>query len=81
MKLQALMFLLSRGGGLGRTVPGLLTFLRRWWWALLLGGVLMLGLLAWLAVTLLLWAWHTLPDVLAYVVQHFAPVWQAAETQ
>jgi hypothetical protein len=57
-------------------LPGLLTFLKRWWWLLLLGGLLSLFLFAWLAIALLLWAWDTLPHLLSYLVNHFAPVWQ-----
>lgn len=59
-----------------RLVPGLFAFVRRWLWLLILGVVLVTLLLGWLAISLLFWAWDSLPYLISYFVNHFAPVWQ-----
>lgn len=56
--------------------PALITFVKRWLWLIILGGLLLLILFIWLALALLGWVWETLPHLLSYVLNHFAPVWQ-----
>ncbi len=57
-------------------LPGVLAFAKRWLWLIILGGIVLALLLGWVAIALLLWAWDLLPQILSYVVNHFAPVWQ-----
>ena len=59
-----------------RLFPGLMAFLRWWWWALLLAVLLLGGLALWIGISLLLWAWETLPHVLGYFINHFAPAFE-----
>ena len=59
-----------------RYLPALFLFIRRWWILLLIIAILSIIFFGWLAFVLLIWVWNTLPHILGYLVEHFAPALQ-----
>jgi uncharacterized membrane protein YpjA len=70
MKREMLMFGLKHGKN---AAPGLFAFIRKWWWAIALAIFTFIGLGLWAAIALALWLWEAAPQVVAYVLNHFAP--------
>lgn len=70
MKREILMYGLKHGQ---KAAPGVFAFLRRWWWAILLGILVLVGLGIWAAIALVFWVWEVAPHLVAYVLNHFAP--------
>jgi hypothetical protein len=73
MKKELFTAALKHGPGL---LPGVFAFIKRWFWLLILGGIVFAILAVWLVFSVVFWAWDSLPHILSYVLNHFAPVWQ-----
>jgi hypothetical protein len=73
MKKELLKMALTQGP---KVFPGVLIFLKKWWWALLLGALVFGSLGLWLAISIALWVWQVLPEILGYVLNHFAPAFE-----